>query len=162
MEISDLNVSLQEKDLVITALKDELRKLKGKDLVDNVVTKHTIALEILKVDVEPITPKLLNNKTAHFDYLRHNQEQAAILREVVDQGKSQNPLNNSLDSACLFLHALRSLLLAFVIVFIIYAILRSYVFYQHAHTIHHLESFISEFAEGFITMIFHRNLDNSL
>ncbi|GJY25816.1 hypothetical protein Tco_0400542 [Tanacetum coccineum] len=27
-------------------------------------------------------------------------EQAAILREVVEQGKSQNPLNNSLDSAC--------------------------------------------------------------
>ncbi|GJX72423.1 hypothetical protein Tco_0309594 [Tanacetum coccineum] len=43
MEISDLNVSLQEKDLVITALKDELRKLKGKDLANNVVTKNTIA-----------------------------------------------------------------------------------------------------------------------
>ncbi|GJR88150.1 hypothetical protein Tco_0212161 [Tanacetum coccineum] len=43
VEISDLNVSLQEKDLVITALKNESRKLKGKDLADNVVTKHTIA-----------------------------------------------------------------------------------------------------------------------
>ncbi|GKE78615.1 hypothetical protein Tco_1544735 [Tanacetum coccineum] len=43
VEISDLNVSLQENDLVITALKDELRKLKGKDLADNVVTKNTIA-----------------------------------------------------------------------------------------------------------------------
>ncbi|GJU70171.1 hypothetical protein Tco_1256430 [Tanacetum coccineum] len=50
MEISDLNVSLQEKDLVITALNDELRKLKGKDLADNVVTKHTIAPEMLKID----------------------------------------------------------------------------------------------------------------
>ncbi|GJW22157.1 retrotransposon protein, putative, ty1-copia subclass [Tanacetum coccineum] len=77
MEISDLNVSLQEKDLVVTALKDELRKLKGKDLADNVVTKNTIASEMLKID-----------------------EQAAILREIVEQGKSQNPLNNSLDSAC--------------------------------------------------------------
>ncbi|GJU53007.1 retrovirus-related pol polyprotein from transposon TNT 1-94 [Tanacetum coccineum] len=100
VEISDLNVSLQEKDLVITALKDELRKLKGKDLADNVVTKHTIALEMLKIDVEPIAPRLLNNRTAHSDYLRHTQEQAAILREIVEQGKSQNPLNNSLDSAC--------------------------------------------------------------
>ncbi|GJV67830.1 retrovirus-related pol polyprotein from transposon TNT 1-94 [Tanacetum coccineum] len=34
-EISDLNASLQEKALAITALKDELRKLKGKALVDN-------------------------------------------------------------------------------------------------------------------------------
>ncbi|GKB54283.1 putative reverse transcriptase domain-containing protein, partial [Tanacetum coccineum] len=40
VEISDLNVGLQEKDLVITAFKDELRKLKGKDLADNVVKKH--------------------------------------------------------------------------------------------------------------------------
>ncbi|GJV79717.1 hypothetical protein Tco_1515587 [Tanacetum coccineum] len=99
VEIFDLNVSLQEKDLVITTLKDELRKLKGKDLVDNVVTKHTISPEMLKIDVEPITPRLLNNRTAHSDYLRHTQEQAAILREIVEQGKLQNPLNNSLDSA---------------------------------------------------------------
>ncbi|GJS56320.1 hypothetical protein Tco_0629682 [Tanacetum coccineum] len=98
VEISDLNVSLQEKGLVIAALKDELRKLKGKDLANNIVTKHTIAPEILKFDVEPIAPKLLNNRTAHSNYLRHTQEQASILREVVEQGKSQNPLNNSLDS----------------------------------------------------------------
>ncbi|GKE47123.1 hypothetical protein Tco_1478381, partial [Tanacetum coccineum] len=99
IEISDLNVSLQEKDLVITALKDELKKLKGKDLADNVVTKHTIAPKMLNIDEEPIAPRLLNNRTAHPDYLRHTQEQAVILREIVEQGKSHNPLNNSLDSA---------------------------------------------------------------
>ncbi|GJS01597.1 retrovirus-related pol polyprotein from transposon TNT 1-94 [Tanacetum coccineum] len=43
VEIFDLNESLQEKKLVITALKNELRKLKGMDLADNVVTKHPIA-----------------------------------------------------------------------------------------------------------------------
>ncbi|GKA86883.1 retrovirus-related pol polyprotein from transposon TNT 1-94 [Tanacetum coccineum] len=69
VEIIDLNVSLQEKDLVITALKNELRKLKGKYLADNVVTKNTIAPEMLKIDVEPIAPRLLNNRTAHSDYL---------------------------------------------------------------------------------------------
>ncbi|GKD26095.1 hypothetical protein Tco_1232309 [Tanacetum coccineum] len=100
VEISDLNVSLQEKDLVITTLKAELRKLKRKDLTYNVVTKHTIAPEMLKIDVKPIALRLLNNRTAHFDYLRHTQEQAAILREIVKQGKLQNPLNNSFDSAC--------------------------------------------------------------
>ncbi|GKA74409.1 retrovirus-related pol polyprotein from transposon TNT 1-94 [Tanacetum coccineum] len=99
VEISDLNVSLQEKDLVITTLKNELRKLKGKDLADNIVTKHHVAPEMLKVDVEPIAPKLLNNRTTHSYYLKHTQEQATILREVVEQGKSQNPLNNPLDSA---------------------------------------------------------------
>ncbi|GJQ97454.1 retrovirus-related pol polyprotein from transposon TNT 1-94 [Tanacetum coccineum] len=101
----------REKDLVITALKNELRKVKGKDLTDNVITKHTIAPEILKVDVEPITPRLLNNKTAHSDYLRHTQEQAAILKEIVEQGKSKNPLNNYLDSACKYTKRIQELLI---------------------------------------------------
>ncbi|GKA21339.1 retrovirus-related pol polyprotein from transposon TNT 1-94 [Tanacetum coccineum] len=39
-EIFDLNASLQEKALAITTLKDELRKLKGKALVDNNVSNH--------------------------------------------------------------------------------------------------------------------------
>ncbi|GJW67504.1 hypothetical protein Tco_0121928 [Tanacetum coccineum] len=55
---------------------------------------------MLKIDVEPIAPRLLNNRIAHSDYLRHTQEQAMILREIVKQGKSQNSLNNSLDYAC--------------------------------------------------------------
>ncbi|GKF92924.1 hypothetical protein Tco_0279643, partial [Tanacetum coccineum] len=37
--------------------KDDLRKLKGKDQVDNDVTKHPSDPEMLKIDVEPITPK---------------------------------------------------------------------------------------------------------
>ncbi|GJT94475.1 hypothetical protein Tco_1089993 [Tanacetum coccineum] len=86
--LNETSTKDKEKGLVITALKDELRKLKGKDLADNVVTKHTIAPEMLKIDVELIAPKLLNNRTAHSDYLRHTLEQAAILREVVEQGKS--------------------------------------------------------------------------
>ncbi|GJR09103.1 ribonuclease H-like domain-containing protein [Tanacetum coccineum] len=90
---------LQEKNLVITTLKNELRKLKGKYLANNVVTKHLVAPEMLKVDVEPIAPKLLNNRTTHSYYLKHTQEQAMILKEVIEQGKSQNPLNNPLDSA---------------------------------------------------------------
>ncbi|GKF49425.1 hypothetical protein Tco_0142676, partial [Tanacetum coccineum] len=83
VEISDLNVSLQ-KVLVITALKDDLRKLKGKALVDDDVTKHTIDPETLKIDVEPITPKLLNKKTAHSAYIRHTQKEATVLRDLVE------------------------------------------------------------------------------
>ncbi|GJR52160.1 retrovirus-related pol polyprotein from transposon TNT 1-94 [Tanacetum coccineum] len=77
VEISNLNISLQEKDLVITTVKDDLRKLKGKDLADNVVTKHTIAPEMLKIDVN-ITPSLFNIGTTHSDYLGTPQEQAEI------------------------------------------------------------------------------------
>nr|GEW83944.1 hypothetical protein [Tanacetum cinerariifolium] len=49
VEIFDLNANLQEKSLIIAALKDEFRKLKGKALVDNDVTTHTIALEMFKI-----------------------------------------------------------------------------------------------------------------
>ncbi|GKD45420.1 retrovirus-related pol polyprotein from transposon TNT 1-94, partial [Tanacetum coccineum] len=88
-----------EQGLLVTTLKNDLRKLKGKTLVDNAVTKHSVDPEMLKIDVQPIAPKLLKNMTAHFDYLKPTQEQAAILREVIEQGRSQNPLNNSLDFA---------------------------------------------------------------
>ncbi|GJU71617.1 hypothetical protein Tco_1263022 [Tanacetum coccineum] len=64
-EISDLNASLQEKALAITTLKDELRKLKGKALVDNNVSNHPSDPELHQVNVEPITPKLLNKRTTH-------------------------------------------------------------------------------------------------
>ncbi|GJZ18773.1 hypothetical protein Tco_0555363, partial [Tanacetum coccineum] len=111
VDISDLNVSLQEKGLVITALKDELRKLKGKASIDNVVTKHTIAPKMLKIDVQPINPRLLNNRTSHSGYLKHTQEEAAILREIVEHKKSQNPLNNSLDSACKYTKQIQELLI---------------------------------------------------
>nr|GEX41468.1 zinc finger, CCHC-type [Tanacetum cinerariifolium] len=99
VEIFDLNANLQVKGLIIAALKDELRKLKGKALVDNDVTTHTIAPKMLKIDVEPLVLRLLNNRTAHSEYLRPTQEQAVILRELVKQGKYKNPLNISLNFA---------------------------------------------------------------
>nr|GEY21475.1 hypothetical protein [Tanacetum cinerariifolium] len=66
--------SLQEKVLVITALNDNLRKLKGKVVVDEAVILHPIDPELLKVDVAPLAPKLQNNMTAHSNYLKHTQE----------------------------------------------------------------------------------------
>ncbi|GJW74199.1 hypothetical protein Tco_0133569 [Tanacetum coccineum] len=59
-EIETIYIELdhREKKFVITTLKDDLRKLKGKALVDNDVTKHPSDPEMLKIDVEPITPKL--------------------------------------------------------------------------------------------------------
>ncbi|GJV30064.1 hypothetical protein Tco_1386512 [Tanacetum coccineum] len=110
VEISDLNARLQEKVLVITALKNDLRKLKGKDLADNVVTQHTIDPEMLKTDVEYLNPRLLNNRSVHSNYIKHTQEEAVILREIVEQGKSQNPLNTSLDSACKYTKQIQELL----------------------------------------------------
>ncbi|GKA96331.1 retrovirus-related pol polyprotein from transposon TNT 1-94, partial [Tanacetum coccineum] len=110
VEISDLNASLQEKVLVITALKDDLRKLKGKAPVDNDVTKHPSDPEMLKIDVEPITPKLLNKQTAHSAYIKHTQEEATVLRDLVEHVKSKYPLDQSLESACRYAKLVQELL----------------------------------------------------
>ncbi|GJY09160.1 retrovirus-related pol polyprotein from transposon TNT 1-94 [Tanacetum coccineum] len=89
---------------------DDLRKHKGKSLVDNVVMKHTIEPEMLKIDVEPITPKLLNKRTAHSAYIKHTQEEAAVLRDLVEHVKSKYPLDHSLESACRYAKLIQELL----------------------------------------------------
>nr|GFC84463.1 pyruvate, phosphate dikinase regulatory protein, chloroplastic [Tanacetum cinerariifolium] len=70
-EVSDLNESLQEKVLVITDLKVQLNKLKGKAVLSEAVSLNPIDTELLKVDVAPLVPKLCKNRTAHTDYIRH-------------------------------------------------------------------------------------------
>ncbi|GJY86937.1 retrovirus-related pol polyprotein from transposon TNT 1-94 [Tanacetum coccineum] len=77
----------QEKVLEITALKDDIRKLKGKALVDNVVMKHTIDPEMLKID-----------------------DEATVLRDLVEHVKSKYPLDHSLESACRYAKLIQELL----------------------------------------------------
>nr|GEX08040.1 retrovirus-related Pol polyprotein from transposon TNT 1-94 [Tanacetum cinerariifolium] len=84
-----------------SALKDNLKKLKGKAMVDEAVILHPIDLELLKIDVAPLAPKLRNNTTAHYDYLKHSQKETATLREIVEDERSLNSLNTSLDYAYL-------------------------------------------------------------
>ncbi|GJZ96611.1 retrovirus-related pol polyprotein from transposon TNT 1-94 [Tanacetum coccineum] len=107
VEISDLNACLQEKVLVITTLKDELRKLKGKDLANNEVTHHPSDPEI---NTEPITPKLLNKRSAHSAYIKHTQEEAAVLRDLVDHIQANYPLDPTLESACKYTKLIQELL----------------------------------------------------
>nr|GEX88475.1 retrovirus-related Pol polyprotein from transposon TNT 1-94 [Tanacetum cinerariifolium] len=67
-ENSDLYASLQEKVLVITALKDILRKLKGKVVVNEAVIVHPIDPELLKnscTKLMAVTP-INNNKRIRF------------------------------------------------------------------------------------------------
>nr|GEW45660.1 hypothetical protein [Tanacetum cinerariifolium] len=67
IENSDLNAQVQEKVFAITALKNELRKLKWKNVVNTVVSKPnaTLAPGMFKLDIEPISPRLKNNRDAH-------------------------------------------------------------------------------------------------
>nr|GFB70311.1 hypothetical protein [Tanacetum cinerariifolium] len=55
VEVTDLNTSLQEKVLVITVLKEQL---KGKAILPKVVSLNPIDPALLQVDVVPLVPKL--------------------------------------------------------------------------------------------------------
>nr|GFB19917.1 hypothetical protein [Tanacetum cinerariifolium] len=98
-EVSDLNVRLQEKVLVITALKEQLDKLKGKAVITEAVSLNPIEPKLLKVDVTLVVLKLRKNRTAHIDYIRHTQGEAATLRKIVESERLLSPLDTSLDYA---------------------------------------------------------------
>nr|GFB04369.1 hypothetical protein [Tanacetum cinerariifolium] len=71
-----------------------------KAVVDEAVILHPTNPELLKIDVAPLAPKLRNNRTTHYDYLKHTQEETATLKEIVKHERSLNLLNTSIDYAC--------------------------------------------------------------
>ncbi|GJS42012.1 hypothetical protein Tco_0567055 [Tanacetum coccineum] len=98
VENSDLNAQLQEKVFAITALKDKLRKLKGKGVIacHESVNKPKVFTPIVhKVDLEPLSSKLKNNKEAYEDYIRITKENADTIRDIVEQARTSNPLDNA-------------------------------------------------------------------
>nr|GFA35778.1 retrovirus-related Pol polyprotein from transposon TNT 1-94 [Tanacetum cinerariifolium] len=100
-----------EKVLVITALKEQLDKLKGKAVLTEAVSLNPIDPELLKVDVTPAVLKLRKNRTTHIDYIRHTQGEAATLRKIVESERLQSPLNTSLDYACKYTRRIQELLM---------------------------------------------------
>nr|GFA52130.1 hypothetical protein [Tanacetum cinerariifolium] len=111
VEVSDLNASLQEKVLVITALKEQLNKLKGKAVLPEAISLNPIEPALLQVDFAPLVPKLRKNRTAHTDYISHTQEEAAILSEIVESERLLSPLNTSLAYACKYTRRIQELLM---------------------------------------------------
>nr|GFB30447.1 hypothetical protein [Tanacetum cinerariifolium] len=103
----------KEKVFVITALKNDFRKFKGKDIVDNaaqVSNSTTIAPGMYKPDPVTLAPKDKNNRETHIYYLKHTMGQAAILREIVKQAKSLNPLDSASYSAYKYVKLIQELL----------------------------------------------------
>nr|GFB27378.1 integrase, catalytic region, zinc finger, CCHC-type, peptidase aspartic, catalytic [Tanacetum cinerariifolium] len=82
-EINDLKAQIQEKDTAILKLREKLNSFSG-DVKER------------KVDVAPLGPKLRKNRTAHTDYIRHTQKEAATLREIIESERLLSPLNTSL------------------------------------------------------------------
>nr|GEW13798.1 hypothetical protein [Tanacetum cinerariifolium] len=82
----DLRAQIQDKVFVITSLKNDLRKLKGKEIVDNaaqIPTATTIVPGMFKLDLDPL----------------------------VEQAKAKQPLDNVLDFACKHAQRIQELLI---------------------------------------------------
>ncbi|GJS29377.1 reverse transcriptase domain-containing protein [Tanacetum coccineum] len=81
-EIETINIELEHKKVfAIATLKNELRKLKGKNVVDTDVLKPnaTIAPGMFKLDIQPISHRLKNNRDAHEFYIEKTIENTDTL-----------------------------------------------------------------------------------
>ncbi|GJS30083.1 retrovirus-related pol polyprotein from transposon TNT 1-94 [Tanacetum coccineum] len=90
---------IREKELLLES--DRLLDLIiSQDLVHTAVNSLVAIVDYQSL--EPISPKLLQNREAHVDYLKHTHEHADTLREIVEQAMALKPLDSDLDSACKF------------------------------------------------------------
>ncbi|GJW29661.1 hypothetical protein Tco_0046536 [Tanacetum coccineum] len=55
---------------------------------------------MFKLDLEPLAPRLLQNREVHIENLKYALEQADILWGIVEQAKAKQPLDKELDFAC--------------------------------------------------------------
>nr|GEY03466.1 retrovirus-related Pol polyprotein from transposon TNT 1-94 [Tanacetum cinerariifolium] len=69
-----------------------------KDATSN--NAKVIAPGLFKLDLKPLSPKLLNNKDARIDYIKHSREDADTLQGIVKHARALRPLDSDLDSAC--------------------------------------------------------------
>ncbi|GJR98949.1 integrase, catalytic region, zinc finger, CCHC-type containing protein [Tanacetum coccineum] len=102
-ENEDLKVQIQDKVFVITSLKNNLQKIKGKEIVDitsQIPSASTIVPGMFKLDLEPLAPRLMQNREMHIEYLKYAQEQADILQGIVEQAKAKQPLDTELGFSC--------------------------------------------------------------
>ncbi|GJY97311.1 retrovirus-related pol polyprotein from transposon TNT 1-94 [Tanacetum coccineum] len=65
---------------------------------------------MFKLDLEPLAPRLFQNREAHIDYLKCTQEQADILWGIVKQAKAEQLLDKELDFACKHAQLIQELL----------------------------------------------------
>nr|GEY59667.1 hypothetical protein [Tanacetum cinerariifolium] len=92
----------------VTILTTENVNLKTSVSMDK-VNPQVLARDKHAIDVEPIVPRLRNNKDAHLDHLKHLKESVETIRDIVKEAKVA--LNNELNNLLTFLSLGRSKLL---------------------------------------------------
>ncbi|GJS80127.1 hypothetical protein Tco_0730008 [Tanacetum coccineum] len=112
-KINEWQAKLDAKDVSIANLRKHIESLKGKNVIEKVAQPNNakvIALGMFKLDLEPLSPKVLRNKDAHIDYIKHTQENADILRELVEHARALRPLDSNLGTACKYVKRIQEVL----------------------------------------------------
>ncbi|GJT18855.1 zf-CCHC domain-containing protein [Tanacetum coccineum] len=99
-KLNNLKAELQAKDITIEKLKANIKRL-NKTSTTNNVKRDLDGIETINIELEH---RDKNNRETHIYYLKHIMEKADILREIVEQAKSLNPLDSTSYSACKELH----------------------------------------------------------
>ncbi|GJS23207.1 hypothetical protein Tco_0451839 [Tanacetum coccineum] len=90
-----------------------LSKEHSKNVLDNASTitnATTIAPGMFKLDKEPISHRLKNNRDAHTNYLKKTIENTNTICGLVERARKQNPSEPLLESACVFTKHVHELL----------------------------------------------------
>ncbi|GKC32005.1 retrovirus-related pol polyprotein from transposon TNT 1-94, partial [Tanacetum coccineum] len=69
-----------------------------------------IAPEMYKLDLQPLSPKLRNNREVHVDYLKQTKKHADTLCNIIEQARALQPLDSALDYSCKFTTRIQELL----------------------------------------------------
>nr|GEU82807.1 integrase, catalytic region, zinc finger, CCHC-type, peptidase aspartic, catalytic [Tanacetum cinerariifolium] len=86
----------------VANLKGQLTKHHKLNCVAVSAESKVLAPGIYGIDIEPILPRIRNNREVHLDYLKHLKESVETLRAIVEEAKVERPLDKSLASACLY------------------------------------------------------------
>ncbi|GKD00819.1 retrovirus-related pol polyprotein from transposon TNT 1-94, partial [Tanacetum coccineum] len=87
---------------LLTQNEDLKAQLEGnlKVAARNSVKTKVLAPGMYAIDVEPIPPRLKNNRNAHLTYINHLKESVETVREIVEEARVVKPLDNVLNYAC--------------------------------------------------------------
>ncbi|GJT21736.1 retrovirus-related pol polyprotein from transposon TNT 1-94 [Tanacetum coccineum] len=93
---------LNAKDQSIAKLREHIANLKGKNKDEsdhNVQNSDVVTSRVYKLDLSPLSPRVKNNREEHVAYLKHLEENAKILREIVEHARELRPFDSDLESA---------------------------------------------------------------
>ncbi|GJS03769.1 retrovirus-related pol polyprotein from transposon TNT 1-94 [Tanacetum coccineum] len=78
--------------------------------MEAVMEQCSVDRKMFKLNLEPLSPKVLKNKDAHLEYIKHSREHADILGEIVESARELSPLDSNLDSACKYIQRIQEVL----------------------------------------------------